>query len=335
MYHSSAILLPDGSVLVAGGNPNIDVNLNTIFPTTYTAEYFYPPYFAATVRPTPQGLPTGLGYGGPSFDITIPANNYAGSGNAAAANTTVVLMRPGFTTHAMNMGQRMLVLNNTYTVNADGSYVLHVSQVPNNPNILTPGPVLIYVVVNGIPSIGTTIIVGNGKFGTQPTSDVAVLPASVTNDAAFGTANGAATGSSTVSGGASGETGSPANNSSSGTTTSKTPIIAGVVGGVVGFAAIAAIIGICLVARRRRNKNMSRAPVVSMPMAMASDRPGLGRTSHGSSFVPLHQNNGSTGAFTNEHSASAYGSPRTNPGTPSGYSYGPVEDEFDPYEHRT
>ena len=39
LYHSSAMLLPDASVLIAGSNPNIDVNVT---PTTYTAEIFYP-----------------------------------------------------------------------------------------------------------------------------------------------------------------------------------------------------------------------------------------------------------------------------------------------------
>ncbi|KAF9458561.1 copper radical oxidase, partial [Collybia nuda] len=45
LYHSSAILLPEASVLVAGSNPNVDVNTSTIFPTEYRSEIFYPPYF--------------------------------------------------------------------------------------------------------------------------------------------------------------------------------------------------------------------------------------------------------------------------------------------------
>jgi hypothetical protein len=130
LYHSSAILLPDASVLVAGSNLNIDVNTSTIYPTTYDAEIFYPPYFAATTRPNPTGIPSNLTYGGNSFDITVPASSYSGSANAAADNTTVAITRGGFTTHAMNMGQRYMQLNNTYTVNKDGSITLHVSQPP-------------------------------------------------------------------------------------------------------------------------------------------------------------------------------------------------------------
>ena len=62
LYHSSAILLPDGSVMIAGSNPNVDVDLTTAFPTTCRVEYFYPPYYQAT-RPVPTSIPNTLTYG--------------------------------------------------------------------------------------------------------------------------------------------------------------------------------------------------------------------------------------------------------------------------------
>nr|ABD61573.1 copper radical oxidase [Phanerodontia chrysosporium] len=193
LYHSSALLLPDASVLIAGSNPNVDVNLTTVFPTTYQAERFYPPYFSAPVRPQPQNVPKTISYGGPSFDITIPASSYSGSANDAADNTTVVIIRPGFTTHAMNMGQRYMQLNNTYTVNSDGSITLHVAQAPPNPNLFQPGPALLFVTVNGIPSNGTLVTVGSGQIGTQPTAAIAELPPSVRLDSAKGTGAGSST----------------------------------------------------------------------------------------------------------------------------------------------
>lgn len=179
MYHSSAILLPDASVLIAGSNPNIDVNLSTIYPTTYKAEIFYPLYFNATVRPSPTGMPKTLGYGGDYFDIFIPASSYVGLGNDAADSAKVVIVRPGFTTHAMNMGQRYMQLNNTYTVNSNGSITLHVAQPPPNPNLFQPGPALMFVNILGVPSVGSYVIVGNGQIGTQPTWSTSVLPASI------------------------------------------------------------------------------------------------------------------------------------------------------------
>jgi hypothetical protein len=212
LYHSSAILLPDGSVMIAGSNPNIDVNTTTVYPTTYKAEYLYPAYFNASTRPAPSGIPSTLSYGGAAFDITLPASSYAGKANDAADSTVVWVSRPGWTTHGMNMGQRMLQLNNTYSVGSDGTLTLHVAQPPPNSNIFQPGPAYVWVTVAGVPSNGTFVIVGSGALGTQPTAAQATLPASVRNDAATGSAAGSA---------APGASGSSGSNSSTGSSTGK------------------------------------------------------------------------------------------------------------------
>lgn len=193
LYHSSALLLPDASVLIAGSNPNVDVNTSTIYPTTYQAEIFYPMYFFSSTRPAPSGIPSTVSYGGASFDISIPASSYSGSSNNAASNAIVSIIRPGFTTHAMNMGQRFLQLNHTYTVNSDGSLVLHVAQAPPNANLFQPGPALFFVTINGIPSTGVPVIVGSGAMETQPTSAAAALPTSINVDSATGSADGSST----------------------------------------------------------------------------------------------------------------------------------------------
>ncbi|RDB26217.1 Aldehyde oxidase GLOX [Hypsizygus marmoreus] len=202
LYHSTAILLPDASVLIAGSNPNVDVNLTTYFPTTYTAEIFYPPYFSSSTRPVPTGIPASISYGGPLFDLELPETSYTGSANDAAGNTTVVLLRGGFSTHAMNMGQRYLQLNSTYTVQSNGSITLHVAQAPN-PNVFQPGPALLFVTVNGVPSVGKEVIVGSGEIEVQPTQPASVLPTSVRLDMdASGSGEGEAaqaTGSQSVS----------------------------------------------------------------------------------------------------------------------------------------
>jgi hypothetical protein len=178
MYHSTALLLPDGSIMVAGSNPNADVNTTTTYPTTYTAEYFYPPYFSAKTRPAPQNVPKTLSYGGKPFDITVPPSSYSGKSDNAAGNTTVWLIRPGFTTHGMNMGQRIMQLNSTFTVQSNGTIIIHTAQLPPSANLFQPGPALLFVTINGIPSIGTFVTVGSGNIETQPTAAVSVLPAS-------------------------------------------------------------------------------------------------------------------------------------------------------------
>lgn len=130
----------------------------------FSVERFYPDYYTST-RPNPTGLPDTLAYGGKSFDVSLTSADVRKVANLD--NTKVVLIRPGFSTHAMNMGQRYVQLNSTFTAKADGSAVLHVSQVPPNPAILAPGPALIFVVVNGVPSEGQWVTIGNGELGTQ------------------------------------------------------------------------------------------------------------------------------------------------------------------------
>ncbi|KAI0334267.1 hypothetical protein GY45DRAFT_1367779 [Cubamyces sp. BRFM 1775] len=201
LYHSSAILLPDASVLIAGSNPNVDVNLTAPFPTTYKAEVFYPSYFSAATRPTFTGAPPTLSYGGDPFDLTVPASAYSGPANDAADNTTVVLIRGGWTTHAMNMGQRIMQLNNTYTVSGDGSLTLHVAQPPPNPNLFQPGPAMLFVTIAGIPSNGSWVVVGSGKIEQQPTRPASSLPESVrADDGVSGTGSGNSTSSGKTGG---------------------------------------------------------------------------------------------------------------------------------------
>ncbi|KAI0827203.1 DUF1929-domain-containing protein [Trametes gibbosa] len=319
LYHSSAILLPDASVLIAGSNPNIDVNTSTIFPTTYKAEVFYPSYFAASTRPTFTGAPSTLTYGGDSFDLTVPATAYSGAANDAADNTSVVLIRPGWTTHAMNMGQRSMQLNNTYTVNSDGSITLHVAQLPPNANLFQPGPALLFVTVAGIPSNGSYVIVGTGNIETQPTKPASSLPASVRLDGATGS------GASNTN-----TTGNDSKNN--GASSSHTgAIVGGIIAAIAAVGILGAGFGIWM-ARRRRTA-AQQASSLSYPMGSAPGgaggvasgaRVGGGlRSSDSSAFMPLSQANGSTTWGANASALSLnspyYDEPRT------------ASAEFDPY----
>jgi len=176
MYHSSAILLPDGSVFIAGSNPHADVTQGTQYPTEERTEKFYPAYYGST-RPAPENLPSQISYGGSYWDIMLKGSDLQGlSGHDAAPKSMVTVIRTGFSTHGINMGQRYLQLQNTYAVNADGSLTLHVSQMPPNPALFAPGPAVLYVVVNGVPSVGKSIVVGDGLIGQQKVQDAAALP---------------------------------------------------------------------------------------------------------------------------------------------------------------
>lgn len=52
MYHSSALLLHDASVLLTGSNPNPYLWTAGLFPTEFRMEKFIPPYLT-TGRPRP------------------------------------------------------------------------------------------------------------------------------------------------------------------------------------------------------------------------------------------------------------------------------------------
>jgi hypothetical protein len=285
------LLLADGSVLVAGSNPNVDVNATTYFPTEYRAEIFYPPYFEATTRPAPTGMPTNISYGGDPFDITIPPTSYSGSSNNAADNTTVVLLRGGFTTHAMNMGQRYMQLNNTYTVQSDGTIILHCAQAYPSPNLLQPGPALLFVTINGIPSNGTMLIVGNGQIGQQPVSAASTLPPSVRDDSASGSANGSNTSSGSGSGSGSGNS-----NDSTGSTSNTGTIIGAVVGGIAAIGALGVLIGVVIARRRRAAAAAAESPQYPMTTSVQGLAAG-GRGTDTNTFEPL-QNANAWGAST-------------------------------------
>jgi len=48
--------------------------------------------------------------------------------------------------------------------------------MPPNPALFAPGPAVLHVVVNGVPSIGKSIMVGGGFIGQQQVEKAAPLP---------------------------------------------------------------------------------------------------------------------------------------------------------------
>ncbi|WVW85784.1 hypothetical protein I302_107822 [Kwoniella bestiolae CBS 10118] len=174
MYHSVAILLPDGSIFIAGSNPNKDFT-TAQWRSRTDSEKWYPWYYNEQ-RPVYEGLPKSLSYGGSSFNVTLN-----GTDETTAQNTKIVVIRGGFNTHAIGFGQRYLQLNSTYSVDMNSGKTTHVvSQMPgtNGPNLFQPGPAMFFVVVNGVPSQGEFIMVGSGKLETQTTQANEDLPSS-------------------------------------------------------------------------------------------------------------------------------------------------------------
>jgi hypothetical protein len=140
LYHSTALLLPDATVLVAGGGaPGPLTNLN--------AEIYYPPYLFGpngTVAPRPAIVtaPEVLSVG-QSFALDV-----------AGAISRVTLIKTGSVTHAWNMEQRFLEL--AFSPNGASLSV----QAPASLNEAPPGTYLLFVVNGaGVPSVGRIVTV--------------------------------------------------------------------------------------------------------------------------------------------------------------------------------
>lgn len=152
MYHSAAILLRDGRVLVGGSNPHINYNFRTpLFPTELSLEAFYPPYLDSknnNFRPriiSPPSKAT-IGYSQRlviRFQVAI-----------AAKTASVTMVAPSFTTHSFAMNQRLLVLGNEKLTNAGtATYDVQVTAPPSK-NLAPSGYYMLFVVHQDIPSQG-------------------------------------------------------------------------------------------------------------------------------------------------------------------------------------
>lgn len=147
MYHSSATLIPDGRIWIAGSNPNNDFS-DTPYITRYNAELFSPPYINMT-RPSFTGAPTNLLYGASfSLEVTLPANT---------STVQAVVMDLGYSTHAVHMSQRWVELE----AGLNGTAL--VVNAPATAGLFPPGPGWIHILAGGVPSEATKVMVGDGS----------------------------------------------------------------------------------------------------------------------------------------------------------------------------
>jgi hypothetical protein len=142
LYHSTAILLPDGRVLVAGGGQP-EMTGEPKNAVHQDMQIFSPPYLFKGPRPTITSAPETLSIG-QAFTIAT---------SDAASITRVHLVKLGSVTHGVNMTQKIVKLPLSRDV--DGTLR---AQLPENANHTPPGHYLLFALSDlGVPSVGRVV----------------------------------------------------------------------------------------------------------------------------------------------------------------------------------
>jgi hypothetical protein len=176
LYHSTAVLLPNATVVSLGSNPG---DRGSYLPTV---EVYTPPYLfdandhLVTNRPVITGVtPAKVGYG-----ATLSATY-----TSASPISSAVLVRPGSSTHAFDMDQRLIGLCGPSPQPAcTGSGTLALTTPPNG-NIAPPGFYMLFLLDgSGVPSMAQWVELTTHP-GTPPSGAISV-PASDTTITAGG-----------------------------------------------------------------------------------------------------------------------------------------------------
>ncbi len=156
MYHSTAILVPDGRVIKAGGGQGG----GRIHDYT-TMEIFSPPYLFKGERPVISSAPRLIGYG---QTVSVGTPDTADIASAS-------LVRLAAATHGFDQNQRFVPLvfeDEADTLAISGARVGGVA-TPLNANIAPPGYYMLFLVnTAGVPSIGRYVRVGPPEAPAAP-----------------------------------------------------------------------------------------------------------------------------------------------------------------------
>ena len=159
LYHSTALLLPDATVLVLGGGapgPQVNTNVELYFPP-----YLFGPGGTLAERPSIDAAPTAVNIGS-TFHLDV-------SGPSPAR---IVMVKAGSVTHSWNMDQRFVEL----VYQADGSGVA--VQAPTRAADAPPGFYMLFALdANGVPSMARMVRVNVAEVANPSiTPSLAAVP---------------------------------------------------------------------------------------------------------------------------------------------------------------
>ena len=104
---------------------------------------------SASSRPSISSIPQAITYNSTfTMQATLPAKG--------VGNVQVVLSGPGFHTHGQAMSQRMVMMQFHSMVNSSLIAVV----TPRDASVMPPGVYLVFVVEDGIPSVGSWLQLG-------------------------------------------------------------------------------------------------------------------------------------------------------------------------------
>ncbi|ESK84756.1 copper radical oxidase [Moniliophthora roreri MCA 2997] len=165
MYRSTATLTPNGTVMLAGSNPNNDVNQDRDYKTEYRVEFYSPPYITQP-HSTYTGRPATVDLGS-IFTLSVTLRS-------GVRDVSVWAMDLGSVTHGVHMDTRAVKLSSILLpggILTDKRRILVAG--PPSGGIFPPGPAFIYVVTDaGVPSFGHKAIIGTGA--SPPANQVAI-----------------------------------------------------------------------------------------------------------------------------------------------------------------
>jgi hypothetical protein len=150
VYHSTANLLPDGRVLIAGSNTHQFYTLTGYLATELRIEAYSPAYLRGN-RPVIANAPEELAYNA-RFEARVE------NGNPRAIELNLV--SAAYSTHSFGQGQRLIELNAAVPAAAGGGAYTVAANAPPSAVIAPAGYYMLFAVSEGIPSVAQWVHVG-------------------------------------------------------------------------------------------------------------------------------------------------------------------------------